>query len=111
MLAKQLEVSDQREIKLKERLSAKCVPTCRSERLDKETGNKSISSEVLMKCQDLAEQFPPAPEFIPQRTQEREPPATYMASSAIKAMSFGFGSLRRGLADRLGGGGISMAKK
>ncbi len=110
MLAKQLEVSDQREIKLKERLSAKCVPTCRS---DKETGNKSISKEVLMKCQDLADQFPPAPQFTPQRTQEREPPATYMAvsSSAIKAMSFGFGSLRRGLADRLGGGGISMAKK
>ncbi len=110
MLAKQLEVSDQREIKLKERLSAKCVPTCRS---FKETGSFFLSNEVLMKCQDLVEQFPPAPQFTPQRTQEREPPATYMtvSTSAIKAVSFGFGSLRRGLVDRLGGGGISMAKK
>ena len=113
LLAKQLEaVTDQREIKIKERLSAKCVPTCRSL---KDNG-LNMRDELLIKCQDICDQFPTTPQHIPPRTTENAPPATYstLSSGAFKAMSFGLGSLgslRRGLADRLGGGGISMAKK
>lgn len=58
-----------------------------------------FSDATLIKIGDMIANFPTPPNHIP-RVRESVP-TTYSAAAALKAVSFGFGSLKRGV-DKLG---------
>ena len=58
-----------------------------------------LSNATLLKIGDMIASFPTPPTHIP-RVRESVTP-TYSAAAALKAVSFGFGSLKRGV-DKLG---------
>ena len=77
------------------RLSSRFVPATDS------VSVIDLSEPTLSKLDELISKFPVTPTHIP-RIQEVAPPAySKISSAAMSAVSFGFGSLRRG-ADKLG---------
>ena len=60
-----------------------------------------MSTATLDKLEDIIAEFPIPPSHVPQLDEEIPPIYTNLSSAAMKAVSFGFGSLRRGV-DKLG---------
>ena len=85
-------------VALKRRVSAESVPVCRSAR-----NGEQINGDVLVILEAMAGHFPPTPSHIPVRLEgdtshhlTTQGPSSY-STAMSKAMSFGLGTLRRGL--------------
>ena len=79
------------------RLSSKFLPM-------KDIGFDSqiaLSAATLAAIDNLIQRFPTAPTNVPQPPEPSTPAYSQVSSAALKAVSLGFGSLRRGV-DRLG---------
>lgn len=61
----------------------------------------SLTSSTLAAIDNLIQRFPTAPTNVPQPPEPSTPAYSQVSSAALKAVSFGFGSLRRGV-DRWG---------
>ena len=92
---------------LKKRISSEFVPTCR------EVGKEEkISDAVMRTLEEVAANFPTPPSHVPQHrfpTNHEQAPTTSTYSTAMKATSSYFGTLRQAMTDRVSG--ISMGKK
>lgn len=60
-----------------------------------------LSINTLDKLEDIIAEFPIPPSHVPQLDEEIPPIYSNLSSAAMKAVSFGFGSLRRSV-DKLG---------
>ena len=77
------------------RLSSRFLPL-----MDVDIDRKiDLSDDTLLKISDMIAKFPTPPTHIPRGREIVTP--TYSAAAALKAVSFGFGSLKRGV-DKLG---------
>lgn len=64
-------------------------------------GTVDMSDAALRRLDDIIAEFPIPPSHVPQLQETTPPIYSNLSSAAMKAVSFGFGSLRRGV-DKLG---------